>query len=207
MRPLDHRSNRPRSTALALRTKRRCVASRATVWSAKQHPTTRGPTRPVTDATILVKLAPALRVGSRNMASMKQQLESLRGVTLFSACTNKELEKVAKATDKITMTAGTMVMDQGQMGREAFVVVAGNVIVRRNGRQVATLGAGNVVGEMSLLDKGPRTATVVCETDCTLIVIDQRRFLAVVDSIPAISHKLMASLAGRIRELDRQYYG
>ena len=45
------------------------------------------------------------------MASMKQQLESLRGVTLFSACTNKELEKVAKATDKITMTAGTMVMD------------------------------------------------------------------------------------------------
>ncbi len=138
---------------------------------------------------------------------MKQQLESLRGVTLFSACTNKELEKVAKATDKITMTAGTMVMDQGQMGREAFVVVAGNVIVRRNGRQVATLGAGNVVGEMSLLDKGPRTATVVCETDCTLIVIDQRRFLAVVDSIPAISHKLMASLAGRIRELDRQYYG
>ncbi|MCH9838424.1 MAG: cyclic nucleotide-binding domain-containing protein [Ilumatobacter sp.] len=141
------------------------------------------------------------------MASMKQQLESLRGVTLFSACTNKELEKVAKATDKITMTAGTMVMDQGQMGREAFVVVAGNVIVRRNGRQVATLGAGNVVGEMSLLDKGPRTATVVCETDCTLIVIDQRRFLAVVDSIPAISHKLMASLAGRIRELDRQYYG
>ena len=105
------------------------------------------------------------------------------------------------------MTAGTMVMDQGQMGREAFVVVAGNVIVRRNGRQVATLGAGNVVGEMSLLDKGPRTATVVCETDCTLIVIDQRRFLAVVDSIPAISHKLMASLAGRIRELDRQYYG
>ena len=141
------------------------------------------------------------------MASMKQQLESLRGVTLFSACTNEELEKVAKATDKITMTAGTMVMDQGQMGREAFVVVAGNVIVRRNGRQVATLGAGNVVGEMSLLDKGPRTATVVCETDCTLIVIDQRRFLAVVDSIPAISHKLMASLAGRIRELDRQYYG
>ena len=141
------------------------------------------------------------------MASMKQQLESLRGVTLFSACTNKELEKVAKATDKITMTAGTMVMDQGQMGREAFVVVAGNVIVRRNGRQVATLGAGNVVGEMTLLDKGPRTATVVCETDCTLIVIDQRRFLAVVDSIPAISHKLMASLAGRIRELDRQYYG
>ena len=104
----------------------------------------------------------------RLMASKKKHLESLRNVALFSACSNKELEKVAKATDEITMTAGTMIMDQGQMGREAFVIVEGDVVVRRNGRKVATLGPGTVVGEMSLLDKGPRTATVVCETDCTL---------------------------------------
>ena len=143
----------------------------------------------------------------RLMASKKQHLESLRNVALFSVCSNKELDKVAKATDEITMTEGTMIMDQGQMGREAFVVVSGDVVVKRNGRKVATLGPGNVVGEMSLLDKGPRTATVLCETDCTLLVIDQRRFLGVIDAIPAISHKLMASLAGRIRELDRQYYG
>jgi CRP/FNR family cyclic AMP-dependent transcriptional regulator len=143
----------------------------------------------------------------RLMASKKQHLESLQNVALFSACSKRELEKVARASDEITMTAGTMIMDQGQTGREAFVVIEGDVVVKRNGRKVATLGPGNVVGEMSLLDKGPRTATVVCETDCTLLVIDQRRFLGVMDSIPAISHKLMASLAGRLRELDRQYYG
>jgi CRP-like cAMP-binding protein len=141
------------------------------------------------------------------MANRKQQLESLGKVALFSGCSKKELEKVARATDEITMTAGTMIMDQGQMGREAFVIVDGEVTVKRNNRKVATLDAGNVVGEMSLLDKGPRTATVVCETDCTLLVIDQRRFRGVVDDIPAISHKLMSSLASRIRELDRQYYG
>jgi CRP-like cAMP-binding protein len=141
------------------------------------------------------------------MASKNKHLESLRNVALFSGCNNKELARVSKATDEITMTAGTMIMDQGQMGREAFVIVEGDVVVRRNGRKVATLGPGSVVGEMSLLDKGPRTATVVCETDCTLLVIDQRRFLGVIDSIPSISHKLMASLAGRIRDLDRQYYG
>lgn len=141
------------------------------------------------------------------MASKKQQLESLRNVALFSACSNKELEKVAKATDEISMTAGTLIIDQGQMGREAFVIVEGEVTVKRNKRKVATLGAGDVVGELSLLDKGPRTATVVCATDTTVLVIDQRRFLAVVDDIPAISHKLMASLAGRIRNLDRAYYG
>jgi len=141
------------------------------------------------------------------MANKKQHLESLRSVALFSACSNKDLEKVAKATDEIEMTAGTMIMDQGRLGREAFVIVDGEVIVKRNNRKVATLGPGSVVGELSLLDKGPRTATVVCETDCTLLVIDQRRFMGVLDSIPAISHKLMASLASRIRELDRQSYG
>ncbi len=141
------------------------------------------------------------------MASMKKHQESLRNVPLFSACNNKELGKVAKAGDEITMTAGTLIVDQGQMGREAFVVLDGEVSVKRNGRKVTTLGVGDVVGELSLLDHGPRTATVVCETDCTLLVIEQRRFLGVLDDVPAISHKLLANLAGRIRELDRQYYG
>jgi CRP/FNR family transcriptional regulator, cyclic AMP receptor protein len=140
------------------------------------------------------------------MAS-KKHLDSLKNVTLFSACSSKELEKVSKATDEIRMTAGTLIIDQGQTGREAFIIVDGEVVVKRNNRKVATLGPGTVVGEMSLLDKGPRTATVVCETDCTLLVIDQRRFLGVIDSIPAISHKLLAGLASRIRDLDRAYYG
>ena len=105
------------------------------------------------------------------------------------------------------MPAGRLIVDQGQTGREAFIVLEGTVNVVRNGKKVANLGAGNVVGELSLLDHGPRTATVVCETDCTLMLITQRHFLAVVDDVPALAHKLLASLAGRIRELDRQYYG
>ena len=141
------------------------------------------------------------------MASTKQHLDMLRSVSLFSGCTNKELEKVARASDEITMTAGTLLIDQGQTGREAFVIVDGSVTIKRNGRRVATLGPGDVVGEMSLLDHGPRTATAVCDTDCTLLVIDQRKFLSVIDEVPAISHKLLASLASRIREMDRQYFG
>lgn len=141
------------------------------------------------------------------MASKKQHLDSLKNVALFSNCSKKELEKVARASDEVTMTEGTLIMDQGQMGREAFVIVEGDVTVKRNGRKVTTLGPGDVVGEMSLLDKGPRTASVVAATDVTLLVIDSRRFLAVIDDIPAISHKLLAALAGRIREFDRQTYG
>jgi CRP/FNR family cyclic AMP-dependent transcriptional regulator len=141
------------------------------------------------------------------MASMKQHLEHLRNVPLFNSCTKKELEKVAKASDEITMTAGTLIVDQGQTGREAFVVIDGEILIKRNNRKVATLGPGAVVGELSLLDHGPRTAQAVCATDCTLLVLDQRRFLGVLDDVPTISHKLLASLASRIRELDRQYYG
>jgi CRP/FNR family transcriptional regulator, cyclic AMP receptor protein len=141
------------------------------------------------------------------MASKKSYLESLRRVSLFSSCSNKDLEKIAKAGDEVTMTAGSLVVDQGQTGREAFVILKGSATVRRNGKKVATLGPGSVVGELSLLDHGPRTASVVADTDCVMLVISQRQFLGVLDSIPALSHKMLATLAGRIRELDRQYFG
>ena len=141
------------------------------------------------------------------MASKRASLEHLRHVSLFASCSTKDLQKIDKVGDEITMAAGTMIVDQGQTGREAFIVLEGTVIVKRNGKKVATLGAGTMVGELSLLDHGPRTATVTCESDCTLMLITQRHFSAVLDEIPALAHKLLASLAGRIRELDRQYYG
>jgi CRP-like cAMP-binding protein len=141
------------------------------------------------------------------MASKKSYLDHLKNVPLFSSCSQRDLEKIAKAGDEVSMPAGTLIVDQGQTGREAFVVLEGSVLVKRNNKKVASLGTGTVVGELSLLDHGPRTATVVCETDCKLLLLSQRHFMAVVDDVPALSHKLMASLAGRIRELDRQYYG
>ena len=141
------------------------------------------------------------------MASTKASLEHLRNVSLFASCSTKDLQRIAKAGDEISMAAGTLIVDQGQTGREAFIVLKGTVTVKRNGRKVASLGEGTVVGELSLLDHGPRTATVTCETDCTLLLITQRHFSAVLDDVPALSHKILASLAGRIRDLDRQYYG
>ena len=139
------------------------------------------------------------------MASKKLQLESLKNVPLFSACTKKELEKVAKAAVEIKMTEGTLIVDQGQTGREAFVILEGDI--KRSGRKIANLGAGDVVGELSLLDHGPRTASAICATDCTLLVIDQRRFIGVLNDVPTIAHKLMGVLASRIRQMDRTVFG
>src|ERR687898_3390542 len=141
------------------------------------------------------------------MASKKAYVDHLRNVSLFAGCTKKELERIARSGDEITMTAGSLLVDQGQTGREAFVVLDGRVIVKRNGRKIATLEPGGIVGELSLLDHGPRTATVVCETDCTLFVIDQRHFRSVLEQHPSIAMKLLATLAANIRMMDRQSYG
>jgi CRP-like cAMP-binding protein len=141
------------------------------------------------------------------MASKRAHVEHLRSVPLFSSCSQKELEKIAKAGDEVSMPAGSLIVDQGQTGREAFVVLEGTVTVKRNGKKITTLGPGSIVGELSLLDHGPRTATVNCETDCLFLLLSQRTFLGVVDDVPALSHKLLASLATRIRDLDRQYFG
>src|SRR4249919_710402 len=141
------------------------------------------------------------------MASKRAYLDHLRNVPLFNSCSTKELQTIAKATDELTVPAGHVLTDQGQMGREAFVIVDGSATVKRNGKKVTTLGPGAVVGELSLLDHGPRTATVVCDTDCELLVISQRHFLAVLDDVPTLSHKLLATLAGRIRDFDRKYFG
>ena len=141
------------------------------------------------------------------MASKKAHLEHLRNVSLFQGCSTKELDRIAKASEEVKMAAGSLIVDQGQTGREAFIVLNGTVTVRRNGKKVGSFGAGTVVGELSLLDHGPRTATVTCDTDCELLLLDQRNFIGVLDSVPTLAHKLLATLAGRIRELDRQNFG
>lgn len=141
------------------------------------------------------------------MASKKAYLEHLRNVSLFSSCSTKDLQNIARASDEITVGPGHVITDQGQTGREAFIILEGTATVRRNGKKVATLGPGAVVGELSLLDHGPRTATVTADGVTKMLVIDQRHFAGVLDTVPAIAHKLLASLAAKIREFDRASYG
>jgi CRP/FNR family transcriptional regulator, cyclic AMP receptor protein len=134
-------------------------------------------------------------------------LDHLSAVPLFSACSKKELQAVAKASDEINLPAGRVLCEQGTIGREAFVIVDGEAEVKRNNRKVATLGPGAYVGELALLDHGPRTATVVAATDVTVLVLGAREFSGLLDEVPSISHKLMKALAHRIRELDSKAYG
>jgi CRP/FNR family cyclic AMP-dependent transcriptional regulator len=130
------------------------------------------------------------------------KLDHLAGVRLFSACSKKDLTLSGRASDEVTVAPGRVLCDEGSMGREFYLILEGNAAVRKGGRKVATLGPGQYFGELALLDKGPRSATVVAETPMTLLVIGQREFAAVLDEVPTMAHKLLSAMAARLREAD-----
>lgn len=130
-------------------------------------------------------------------------LTTIRHVPLFSACSTKDVKRVAAAVDEVSFAPGTVLIEQGQSGREAFIVRKGIVSVRRDGRKIASLGAGAIVGELALLDNGPRTASVVCDTEVDALVLDQRNFRRLLDEVPSLAGKILVTLARRVRELTR----
>ena len=137
----------------------------------------------------------------------KKVTDHLSTVPLFSACSNKELQLIAKASDELTIADGRNLVTQDESSREAFVIIDGKAVVKRNNRKVADLGPGAIIGELGLLDRGPRTATVVAEGPVDVLVIGPREFAALLDDVPSITHKLLKSLASRVRDLDAKTYG
>jgi len=141
------------------------------------------------------------------MASRGVYIEHLRRVALFAGLSKKELERIASVGSEVDVAAGKVVMEQGHSGSDAFVVLKGTFVVRRNGRKLAELTSGDIFGELALLDDGPRSATVECTGDGSILVISRGQFRAVLTDIPVLSHKLLATMAGRIRNLDRTVLG
>ncbi|HET6664032.1 MAG TPA: cyclic nucleotide-binding domain-containing protein [Acidimicrobiales bacterium] len=141
------------------------------------------------------------------MAANDRYLEHLGSIALFSALSRKELERVARSADELHVKAGHKLVTQGDVGREMFVIVDGTASVHRNDQHIGTIGPGAAVGELSLLDHGPRTASVVCDTDCTVLVLGVREFTALLDDVPDLNHKLLTRLAAWVRELDTKVYG
>jgi CRP-like cAMP-binding protein len=140
------------------------------------------------------------------MAASSRYLKHLAEVPLFSTCSKRDLQKIAKAVDELEIGEEREIVTQGATGHEAFIIVDGTVAVKRNGRRVATLGPGDCFGELALLDGGPRTASVITESPVTLLVLGQREFASVIDEVPGLAHKILVALARRIRELDSKIY-
>jgi CRP-like cAMP-binding protein len=132
------------------------------------------------------------------------KLKLLGGVALFSACSKADLGRIAALVEEIEVPEGKVLTRQGEPGRECFIVCNGRARAKIRGRKRGiTLGPGSFFGEMSLLDGGPRSATVTAESDMYLLVLDSRSFSSLVEDIPTVGRKVMRVMAERLRASER----
>jgi len=109
--------------------------------------------------------------------------------------------------DEVVVPAGRVLVEQGRLGHDCYVIVSGSADVTRDANTIATLGPGDTIGELAVLDGGPRTATVIATTELDLLVLGQREFAALLSEVPSLSHKILVNLARRVRSLDERVYG
>jgi CRP/FNR family transcriptional regulator, cyclic AMP receptor protein len=129
-------------------------------------------------------------------------LDHLAQVPLFSALSRKELALVARRAEDVKVDPGRVLVSEGSTGSEFFVIIEGTANVTRRGRKVASLGPGDAFGELALLDKAPRNATVTALTPMEVVVLGQREFGGLIDEVPGFARKLLAGMARRLRDQD-----
>jgi CRP-like cAMP-binding protein len=128
----------------------------------------------------------------------------LSDVRLFATCSRRELRAIAKTAKLANIYKGTQIITEGEPGNTMYVILAGTARVSRNGRKLATLGPGDAVGELALLSKGPRTASVVALSDMEVAIITRRQLSKLLEDAPPFARKLLESLADVVRELDKK---
>jgi CRP-like cAMP-binding protein len=141
---------------------------------------------------------------SRRASSPETLSSHLSSVRIFATSGKKELRAIAKAAKISTVRTGTQVITEGEEGDTMYVILDGTARVSRNGRKLATAGPGDSFGELALLSRGPRTATVVATSDLEVAIITRRQLASLLEAAPSFARKLLESLADIVRELDKK---
>lgn len=134
--------------------------------------------------------------------TLDPKLEILRQVPLFNGCRDKELQQLGSLMDEMDAPEGYVLIREGHPGRECFVVADGEVAVEVDGREIARLGPGEIVGEMSLIDNEARSATAVCATRTRLFVLDVRSFARLMAEHETVARKVLRILVHRLRDAE-----
>ena len=136
-----------------------------------------------------------------------ERVALLKGVDLLSGCSSAELSRIASLTTEWDAVAGQVLAQQGDVGKEFFIIVSGKAEASRNGVSLATLSPTSFFGELALLDGGERTATVVAQTDLRLLVLSRGEFKELCRSYPAVMNKMLVELGARLRKADEMLGG
>ena len=130
---------------------------------------------------------------------MSRKTDLLKRVPLFQGCGAGQLDAIGQLADEIDVAEGTTLMREGERAGEFFVIIDGSVRVEKGGQTIAHLGAGDFLGEIALVDGGPRTATAVVESPSRLLVVAHREFHSLMEAHPGISISILEALARRVR--------
>lgn len=139
------------------------------------------------------------------MATKDMTLEHLAGIPLFASCSKKELRHLRSLCDEVDVPSGKVLTRQGSVGYECFLIVSGSASVAIDDQVITSLGPGAYFGELSLLDKQPRSATVTALSPMTVLVMGPREFSGALDTVPGLAHKLLGGLARRLRETNQRH--
>lgn len=137
------------------------------------------------------------------MAKKKDALAMLSSVPLFDGLSKRELNAIVNVAKEIEFEEDHAIVEEGATGVGFHLILEGEVAVLVGGRKRATLGAGNYFGEMSLLDGGPRSATVKTATPVRTLAITSWAFLPLIDKSPSIAKKMLQEMSRRLRSLER----
>jgi CRP/FNR family transcriptional regulator, cyclic AMP receptor protein len=125
-------------------------------------------------------------------------MELLKRVPLFSKLDKKGLQDVAHIADELDLPAGKEMATEGDRGREFFVLIKGEAEVTKNGSRINTMKEGDFFGEIALVTKMPRTATVTATSDVDVLVITERAFDSLLKKSPEIGRSVAEALAERV---------
>lgn len=131
----------------------------------------------------------------------------LASVPMFSGCTKKELQTIAKTVRQIQHPAGAVIATEGEPGAGLFVIEEGECDVTIGGKRVNQLHTGDFFGEMALLDGGPRTATVTATTDIKLYALTEWVFRGLLVEHPSIALRTLEAMASRLRNATKSSTG
>ena len=127
-----------------------------------------------------------------------QKVEAIKAVPLFMKLSKKGLQQVASVADEIDLPEGKMLTREGERGREFFVLLDGQAEVRRQNKRIATLGKGDFLGEIALVTKLPRTATVTTTSPVRALVITDRDFSSLLRRSPVVGQGVLEALGERL---------
>jgi CRP-like cAMP-binding protein len=133
----------------------------------------------------------------------RRGVDLLSQVPLFAGLSRRHLRQLAEHADVVSFREREKIVDAGQPGGTFYVVLEGEARVIRGGKTIGRMAPGDFFGEISLLDGGPRTATVVADTPLTVLRIFKRSFDRVVAQEPTVAAKILAVVARRLREAER----